>query len=45
MAARTETERVVGALALCREAAAKLDAHVSPQLVLEDWLLAIKEAL
>ena len=26
-------------------AARKLDANVSPQLVLEDWLLSIKEAL
>lgn len=45
MAARTSTEGVLAALGLCRDAARKLDAHVSPQLVLEDWLLAIKEAL
>lgn len=45
MAARTCTENVLRALECCRNAASLLDAHVSPQLVLEDWLLAIKEAL
>lgn len=44
-AARTCTESVIGALGCCADAARKLDAHVSPQLVLEDWLLSIKEAL
>ncbi len=45
LAARTCTENVLRALELCGDAARKLDANVSPQLVLEDWLLSIKEAL
>ena len=45
LAARTCTENVLIALGACNDAARKLDANVSPQLVLEDWLLSIKEAL
>lgn len=45
IAARTCTESVLAALEACGDAARKLDASVSPQLVLEDWLLSIKEAL
>ena len=45
LAARTCTENALTALGACADAMRKLDASVSPQLVLEDWLLLIKEAL
>ena len=45
LASRTYTRGVIGALAAIQEASFNLEHMVTPQLVVETMLLAIKEAL